>query len=85
MVLVDSVARKIKGVLTDGSAENESFTDGLLEYPQYTRPEDFLGRKVPEVLLSGNHAEVDKWRLEKSIEITKERRKDMYEKYINNR
>jgi len=83
MVLVDSVARKIKGVLTDGSADNESFTEDLLEYPQYTRPETFLGRKVPEVLLSGNHAEVDKWRLEKSIEITKERRKDMYEKYIN--
>ena len=83
MVLVDAVARNIKGVLSDDSTKDESFTNLLLEYPQYTRPEEFMGRKVPEVLLSGDHAKVDKWRLEKSIEITKERRPDLYDKYIN--
>ena len=81
MVLVDCLARNIEGVLSDDSTKDESFTNYLLEYPQYTRPEEFMGRKVPEVLLSGNHAEVDKWRLEKSIEITKSRRPDLYEKY----
>jgi tRNA (guanine37-N1)-methyltransferase len=85
MVLVDAVARNVDGVLSDDSTKDESFSNELLEYPQYTRPEDFMGRKVPEILLSGDHAKVDSWRLEKSIEITKERRKDMYEKYINNR
>jgi len=84
MVLVDAVARNIKGVLSDDSTKDESFTNLLLEYPQYTRPEEFMGRKVPDVLLSGDHAKVDKWRLEKSIEITKERRPDLYEKYIKN-
>ena len=84
MVLVDAVARNIKGVLSDDSTKDESFTNLLLEYPQYTRPEEFMGRKVPDILLSGDHAKVDKWRLEKSIEITKERRPDLYEKYIKN-
>ena len=82
MCVVDSIARNIQGVLSDDSTIDESFSNGLLEYPQYTRPEKFMGRKVPEVLLSGNHAEVDKWRLQKSIEITKERRPDLYQKYI---
>jgi len=82
MCLVDAVSRNIKGVLSDDSTKDESFSNGLLEYPQYTRPEEFLGKKVPEVLLSGDHAKVDKWRLEKSLEITKERRPDLYEKYI---
>ena len=85
MCIVDAVARNIQGVLSDDSTKDESFTNDLLEYPQYTRPENFLGRIVPSVLLSGNHAEVDKWRLEQSIKITKERRPDMYEKYINNK
>ncbi len=84
MCVVDSLARNIDGVLSDDSTVSESFTDNLLEYPQYTRPEEFMGRKVPEVLLSGDHAKVDKWRLEKSIEITKSRRPDLYEKYIQN-
>ena len=84
MVLVDAIARNIEGVLSDDSTKDESFSNELLEYPQYTRPEEFLGRKVPEILLSGDHAKVDNWRLEKSIEITKERRPDLYEKYIKN-
>ncbi len=84
MVLVDAVARNIGGVLSEDSTKDESFTDSLLEYPQYTRPEEFHGRKVPDVLLSGDHAKVDKWRLEKSLEITKERRPDLYDKYIKN-
>ena len=84
MCVVDSLARNIDGVLSDDSTVSESFTDNLLEYPQYTRPEEFMGRKVPEVLLSGDHAKVDKWRLDQSIEITKSRRPDLYEKYINN-
>ncbi len=84
MVLVDAVARNIDGVLSDDSTVDESFSNGLLEYPQYTRPEEFMGRKVPEILLSGDHAKVDEWRLNKSLEITKERRPDLYEKYIQN-
>ena len=84
MVVVDSIARNIEGVLSEDSTIDESFSKGLLEYPQYTRPEEFMGRKVPEVLLSGNHAKVDEWRLERSLEITKERRPDLYEKYMKN-
>ncbi len=81
MVLVDTVSRYIKGVLSDGSCENESFENGLLEYPQYTRPEIFNGIKVPDVLLSGNHKEIDKWRLEKSLETTQKNRKDLINKH----
>ena len=62
--------------------EKESIASGLLEYPQYTRPPVFRGKEVPEVLLSGHHANIEKWRLERSIELTKERRPDLYEKYI---
>lgn len=65
MVVVDSVVRLIKGVLPKGAAENESFAEGLLEYPQYTRPPVFRGKKVPEVLLSGNHRAIEKWREER--------------------
>ena len=83
MVLVDSVARNLEGVINGESVSDESFSNGLLEYPQYTRPEVFDGKKVPEVLLSGNHAKINEWRKEKSLEITKERRPDLYEKYIN--
>lgn len=80
MVLIDAVARNIDGVLSEGSTSEESFSSGLLEYPQYTRPEEFMGRKVPEVLLSGHHANIEKWRYEKSLEITKKRRPDLLEK-----
>ena len=77
MVITDAVCRYIDGVLAEGSLVNESFSDGLLEYPQYTRPREFMGLAVPEVLLSGNHAEVDKWRLEQSKKITKKLRPDL--------
>lgn len=77
MVLVDSISRYVEGVLNKDSIEEESFSNGLLEYPQYTRPEVFEGMKVPEVLLSGNHQNIEKWRKEKSLEITKKKRPDL--------
>lgn len=78
MVLIDTVSRMIDGVLSnEDSFTEESHYNGLLEYPQYTRPPVFNGREVPEVLLSGNHAKIDKWRVEKSIEVTKKKRPDM--------
>ena len=84
MVMVDAIARLVPGVLhnTD-SAVTESFGDGLLEYPQYSRPEIWHDKRVPPVLLSGDHARVDAWRLEQSILRTKERRPDLYEAYCN--
>ena len=80
MVLIDSVSRYIEGVLSKDSINEESFSNGLLEYPQYTRPEVFEGEKVPEILLSGHHENIEKWRKEKSIEITKKKRPDLLEK-----
>lgn len=77
MVLVDSVSRYVEGVLSEGSTSEESFSDGLLEYPQYTRPERFRGKKVPEVLISGHHENIKRWREEKSLEITKKNRPDL--------
>ena len=77
MVLVDSVSRYVDGVLSEDSTSEESFSNGLLEYPQYTRPENFEGMKVPEVLLSGHHENIEKWRKEKSYEITKQKRPDL--------
>ncbi|HBG81910.1 TPA: tRNA (guanosine(37)-N1)-methyltransferase TrmD [candidate division CPR2 bacterium] len=80
MAVVEAVFRLIPGVLTKEEAtEIESFTDGLLEYPQYTRPEEFMEKKVPGVLLSGHHANIEKWREEKSLEKTKEKRPDLLE------
>ncbi len=77
-IVIDAVTRLIPGVLgNENSAADESFSDGLLEYPQYTRPEEFRGMKVPEVLLSGDHQRVKQWRQEKSLEITQQRRPDM--------
>ncbi len=82
MVMVDAIARLVPGVLHNGeSAETESFGDGLLEYPQYSRPEIWHGKRVPEILLSGDHAKVDAWRMEQALARTKERRPDLYEKY----
>lgn len=78
MVLIDTVSRFVDGVLKKGSSNDESFENNLLEYPQYTRPEIFNEIKVPEVLLSGNHAKIDQWRLEQSIKITSEKRKDLF-------
>jgi tRNA (guanine37-N1)-methyltransferase len=81
MALVDSVARFVPNVLgSDESAAVESFQNGLLEYPQYTRPADFRGLKVPEVLLGGNHAEIEKWRRRQALKLTKTRRPDLLEK-----
>ena len=77
MVLVDAVSRYVDGVLSDGSTDEESFRNNLLEYPQYTRPEEFRGRKVPEVLISGHHENIKKWREQKSQEITKIKRPDL--------
>ncbi len=79
MVIVDTVTRLIPGVLEKPEAtKNESFSEKLLDYPQYTRPENFKGLKVPRVLLSGNHAKIQKWRQEKAIEKTKKRRPDIF-------
>ena len=77
MVLIDSVSRYVEGVLNKESIKEESFSNGLLEYPQYTRPEVFEGEKVPDILLSGNHQNIDKWRKQKSLEITKSKRPDL--------
>jgi len=78
MVVIDAITRLIPGVLGDEeSAQDESFSHGLLEYPHYTRPAEFRGMKVPEVLLSGNHAEIEKWRREQAQLRTKERRPDL--------
>lgn len=83
MVMIDTISRLVPGVLNnDTSTDEESFSDSnLLEYPQYTRPEEWEGVKVPEVLLSGHHKNIEKWRLEKAIENTKLKRPDLYEKY----
>ena len=81
MVMIDAISRLIPGVLhNDVSAEFESFQDNLLEYPQYTRPEEWHGKKVPEILLSGHHANVEKWRREQSVIRTAQRRPDLLEK-----
>lgn len=83
MVMTDAIARLVPGVLNnDDSALTESFSDDLLEYPQYSRPEIWKGKQVPPILLSGDHAKVDAWRLEQSIARTRERRPDLYEKYM---
>ncbi len=82
LVLCDTVARLVPGVLKDDeSFLKESHQDGLLEYPQYTRPEEYMGLRVPDVLLSGHHENIDKWRAEQSLERTKQKRPDLYEKY----
>ena len=80
MVLIDSVSRYVEGVLKDGSTTEESFSQGLLEYPQYTRPEVFEDQQVPEVLRSGNHQMIDKWRREQSLKKTLEKRPDLLKK-----
>ena len=81
MMMIDCISRLIPGVLNnDVSAEFESFHDNLLEYPQYTRPEEFMGRKVPDILLSGHHANVEKWRREQSVIRTAKNRPDLLEK-----
>ena len=80
MVLIDSVSRYVEGVLKDDSIKEESFSQGLLEYPQYTRPEVFEGQQVPEILLSGHHENIDKWRRKQSLKITLNKRPELLEK-----
>lgn len=78
LVFLDSVSRKITGVLSSSeNVQDESFENNLLEYPQYTRPYDFMGVKVPDVLISGNHKKIDEWRKNKSLEETKKKRPDL--------
>ena len=81
MVLVDAVSRYVEGVLSDGSTNEESFSNGLLEYPQYTKPRVFEGLEVPDVLTNGNHKEIANWKLEESLKITKKNRKDLFNRY----
>ena len=81
--LIDSVSRMVGEVLkNDASSKEESFADGLLEYPHYTRPVVIDGLPVPDVLMSGHHAEIAKWRYEQSLQITKERRPELFKKYV---
>ena len=77
-ILIDAVSRLLPGVLASNECyEGESVASGILEYPQYTKPREFLGREVPEVLLSGNHKDIERWRLEEAVKITRERRPDL--------
>lgn len=86
MVMIDAIARLVPGVLNNGeSAETESHSNGLLEYPQYSRPEVWHERRVPEVLLSGHHANIAKWRQEQSLERTRIRRPELYAAYLANK
>ena len=83
LCLIDAVSRKIEGTLGKiESADQDSFSNGLLEYPHYTRPREYRGLTVPEVLLNGNHKDINEFRLNMSIERTKKRRPDLYEKYL---
>jgi tRNA (guanine37-N1)-methyltransferase len=81
MAISDSIVRMLPGVIDASSYENDSFYDGLLDYPQYTKPREFQGMKVPDVLLSGHHKNIEEWRFQQRIERTKERRPDLFKKY----
>lgn len=83
MVLIDCIGRMVPGVLpTEEAFSEESHFDGLLEYPQYSRPPEFHGKSVPDILLSGHHANISKWRFNKKLERTRQKRPDLYEKYL---
>ena len=85
LCLIDAVSRKLEGTLGKiESAEEDSFSNGLLEYPQYTRPRDFRGHLVPEVLLNGNHKDINNFRFEQCLERTKAKRPDLYKTYLEN-
>ena len=81
MVISDSIIRLLDGAIDEHSIEEESFENGLLEYPQYTEPYDFEGYKVPDILYSGNHTAINKWRQKQSLKLTRELRKDLFDKY----
>lgn len=85
MVIADSIIRLIPNVIKENSYKNDSFQNNLLDYPQYTRPAEYKGMKVPEVLLNGNHKEIEKWRKEKAIENTKNKRPDLLERIKNDK
>ena len=77
-IVIDAVSRLKDGVLSSSECyEGESIASGILEYPQYTKPREFMGEEVPEILLSGDHAKIDRWRLERAVEITREKRPDL--------
>jgi tRNA (guanine37-N1)-methyltransferase len=81
-VIIDAVTRLLPGTLNDiDSADTDSFQTGILDHPHYTRPAEFRGMSIPDILRSGNHAAIETWRHEKAIEITRARRKDLYDKY----
>ena len=82
LAVIDAVARLVPDVIKPESLESESFSDGFLEYPQYTRPPDFMGRKVPEVLLSGHHGEIAKWRRQQAIDATRLKRPDLLKENV---
>lgn len=82
MVIMDSVIRLLEGSISEGSTEEESFENGLLEYPQYTKPREYEGQTVPDILLSGNHAKIKEWRIAQSLMLTKHYRPDLYEKHV---
>ncbi len=84
LVVIDSIYRLCDGVITRESLEEESFQDSLLEYPHYTRPEEFRGMRVPDILLSGHHARIEQWRLEKRLEKTKKNRPDLLDRRSGN-
>lgn len=85
MAIADSIIRLLDGAITEGSIIEESFENGLLEYPQYTEPYDFEGHQVPDILYSGNHEAIKKWRQKQSLKITREKRRDMFDKYPLNK
>lgn len=80
MVLADCISRYVEGVISTSSLVDESFSENLLEYPQYTRPQEYRGLAVPEVLRSGDHAKVDQWRREQALALTKKLRPDLLKK-----
>ncbi len=84
MTVIDAVARMVPGVVQHGNSESESLSDGLLEYPQYTRPPEFMGRRVPDILLSGHQAKIAEWRRQKSLERTMAKRPDLLERTKEN-
>ena len=80
MVVIDALLRLLPGAIEAASIADESFSDGLLEYPQYTRPAEFEGRRVPDILLSGDHGAVERWRREQALARTRQRRPDLLER-----
>lgn len=85
MAIADSVIRLLDGAITDVSLEEESFNDNLLEYPQYTEPKEFNGKKVPDILYTGNHTAIEKYRRKESLRLTRKNRPDMYQKHVQSK